>query len=591
MPVSRPFGLRYLTRFQGSAPGTRPAPTLPPPGSRALLVSPLTKECASKPTLLWPLWLVLLAAAPTAVRGQFFDQPVVPGGWIRLDVSPSFGFYDSRFGSREEGGRIIEEVEPLGFDYNDPAAGSRMLPHLAPGEESLRELLADPSYAIALGRSSGRMSANVRRIPLELTIGVIDRLTLGATVPFVRREMDMEFHLVGDSSTANAGLSPAVASPSSVSSFLGQFASSISATRGQIDDLCATSGESSSQCQDGRAFLADAEALHGAMDRAYAGSYVFPLTGSSAGSFIGGRVQEVQATMASYGVTSFVLPAPLADSAMDDEAFQQFLLDPSYGVGGAPAALGGVPLQHWTSVWDLGDVEVFGAFRILDLQVMDSAGTAARFRYRGTVGALVRLGTGKVDDPDTFVDLGSGDGQTDVELQMFNDILLGRRLGARLDVKYGIQLKGERARRVAAPDQVLPGLVFRDSLEWTPGNYFDLRMSPRLMLTPQIALAAHYRFASRGADTYSYARAAGEDEAPLPPVEASLLDLETEVTVHEMGIGLLYSTVEPYAEGRASLPFEIQATFDRAMAGSGGMTPRLSRFTVTLRLFAHIWGS
>ncbi len=530
----------------------------------------------------------VLLGASAPLEAQTFDWPLAPRGRLLLEATPSFLEYASRFGLRLQDGRTVENKEPLAFDFTSNRVGSRMLPHLTPGEEALQALLDDPDYRVRLGVARARMEVNVIRVPVRIAVGVLDRLTVGGTVPFVRRRRDADFHFVGDTLSSNAGLSPAVEAPASVTSFLNQFGGSIDATRTQVDSLCLTNGDTSSPCVDGRSFLQDAQALLDALSGAYEGSLVFPLVGSLAGQTIASRVAAVQEGMSAYGITSFTLAAPLVDAPLDEEGFQAFLMSPLYGVEALPTRPDGDPIRNWDSVWELGDVEVFGAFRFLDLSVTDSARDTPRFRYQGTAGLLVRLGTGKVDDPDNFVDLGTGDGQTDVELQLFNDLALGRRLGLGLDLKYGIQQSVELDRRIAAPWQVFPALASRQPVEWTPGNYWEILVSPRVFLTPEFFLAARYRTWSKEADEYDWG-GAGPPETPDPP-EPALLAQETEASGQEVGGGVLYSAVGPAREGRARFPFEAYAHYDRTVSGMGGRTPNSSRLTAGFRLYVGLWG-
>ena len=62
--------------------------------------------------------LVVLASilAPLGLGGQEFSAPLLAAGQLRFEISSLFLFADERFGRRMEGGSLIEENEPLGFD-------------------------------------------------------------------------------------------------------------------------------------------------------------------------------------------------------------------------------------------------------------------------------------------------------------------------------------------------------------------------------------------------------------------------------------------------------------------------------------------
>ena len=66
---------------------------------------------------------------------------------------------------------------------------------------------------------------------------------------------------------------------------------------------------------------------------------------------------------------------------------------------------------------------------ILDGEVRDSGAVAPRMSHSLAGGLMVRLGTGSVDQQDVFLDLGTGDGQMDIEARLLAFVGLGPRLG------------------------------------------------------------------------------------------------------------------------------------------------------------------
>ena len=79
---------------------------------------------------------------PLSLRGQEFLDPLLPVGQLRVEINSLFHFADDRFGRRMEGGSLIEENEPLGFDFADTAVGTRLFPTL---EDLEADLTAAPS--------------------------------------------------------------------------------------------------------------------------------------------------------------------------------------------------------------------------------------------------------------------------------------------------------------------------------------------------------------------------------------------------------------------------------------------------------------
>jgi hypothetical protein len=114
-------------------------------------------------------------------------------------------------------------------------------------------------------------------------------------------------------------------------------------------------------------------------------------------------------------------------------------------------------------------------------------------------------------------------------------------------------------------------------------------LNPRLQLTEAMAVGFRYHLWSKGRDSYEIQPGAPEDLLPgYPPTD--LLEEETEQTLHEAGVSVVYSTLEAHRRGEASLPAHIRFTFFHPLAGSGGRTPRGGRMEAGLSLYRGLWG-
>ena len=111
-----------------------------------------------------------------------------------------------------------------------------------------------------------------------------------------------------------------------------------------------------------------------------------------------------------------------------------------------------------------------------------------------------------------------------------------------------------------------------------PGDYMQLRVSPRVFLTDEVALAFDLRYFSKKADGYRLV-----DAAAAP--DAGLLELETKERSLGIGGGLVFSTVQ---SGRGR-PLEARFFFQQAVSGSGGATPKTWRIEVGLRFYRGLW--
>jgi hypothetical protein len=195
-------------------------------------------------------------------------------------------------------------------------------------------------------------------------------------------------------------------------------------------------------------------------------------------------------------------------------------------------------------------------------------------------GVLIRIGTGRTDSPRNFIDTGSGDGQHDLELSGFGALSVGKHLGILGEFRYGIQQSVNVLRRITAPDRIFAPLDPAEQVvRWTPGDYMQLRVSPRVYLTQEVALAFDLRYFSKKADRYSSVGSAGGPDVRL-------LELETEEQSLGIGGGVVFSTVNS-GQGR---PLEARFLVQQAVSGSGGATPKTWRVEVGLRFYWGLWG-
>jgi hypothetical protein len=194
-------------------------------------------------------------------------------------------------------------------------------------------------------------------------------------------------------------------------------------------------------------------------------------------------------------------------------------------------------------------------------------------------GVLLRFGTGRTDSPRNFIDTGSGDGQHDLELSGFGTLSVGRHLGIVGEFRYGIQQPVNVLRRITAPDRIFAPLDPAEQVvRWNPGDYMQLRVSPRIHLSEEVALAFDLRYFSKKADGYS---SVGPAEGP----DVGLLELETKEQALAVGGGVVFSTVQS-GQGR---PLEARFLVQQAVSGSGGATPKTWRVEVGLRFYWGLW--
>ena len=523
-----------------------------------------------------PLALASLSSPAAAQESRPF---LGSGGGLRVSLLPIAWSYDSRFGLRREANSVLREEEGLGFDLDSDALGTSTIPGLKPLEETLRVALDDPSFRINLGRSRSQVTVSGVRIPLHAAIQVGDWLSAGLMVPLVRRRTEIDLSWVSDSATANVGISPSFTNPDAATSFL----SALSASTAEIDarrrEICEMEGTGSEACEAIRDLHSDLRRFADALALAYGSRTFFPLVGSSSGNALLAYFSQLSTDVGRYGVVALPASLPLAETPLDRAGLHALITDPAFGI----AAEG---LLDWRSEWSLGDIELHADIRLLSSPVENGSGERNGFSYLLAAGGLLRLGTGSPDDPSRLFDEGSGDGQTDLEVRFFGDLARGGRMGVEAQFIYGTQLEGGRTRRIGSPEELLAPMSNQHELSWKPGNYWRASLIPRLHLTPGFALSLRYQYERLEESSYRW------QAAPVDPaLEPAVLNLETAHTLHEIGVGMVYSTAQSSARGRSFAPYDILALYRSTIGGSGGSAPKQGRVQVGIRLYWTLWGS
>ncbi len=503
---------------------------------------------------------------PSGIKAQGILNPLVPVGRFRLGIHTLLQVADSRFGERLEGGVLIREEEPLGLDFSDDAIGSRIFPTLEALEENLKTATAGSVDPVVLGMGQMVISQNTLWMPIRADVGILDWLTIGAMVPLSRRSTELAMSYREDGATV--GLTPT----GQAGNFLSDLLTAESDLTARVQSWC-SAGPSSTECTTTSNLLAESREFHQAIREAYSSHGVFPLDGSVTGGALQSRLLMLLAAYQSAGVASFPKDIPLATTALSQNDYKSLVTTPSYGIGG-------FPIESWWSPWSLGDVELYANARLLGSGLnRHGAETAQKISYLLGAGALVRLGTGETDHPDNFFDTGSGDGQTDVEANIFGNVAASR-WSIHGDARYGIQSSTLVVRRVAGPDRAFPGESNRQTVSWTPGKYWQIRAVPLLHISNELAVAFDIRRYSKASDVYEPGPASNSTN-----VDPDILELETKQATLETGGGIVFSTLRA---GHGHL-LEARITYRHTVSGNGGRTPKMSHFEFGLRLFGRLW--
>lgn len=527
------------------------------------------------------LALSALLLAPSLAEGQVFDETMVPRGQVRLQAHGIFESWGDRFGRAADG---TESLERLGDDLTDPTA-FRLYPGLSVLQAQMRALGAAADYTPVLGGTEGHVTLDRTTIDWGVDVGVFDWLTIGGVLPWVRPRTALDFYFTPDTIAGDLGLNPTLTSPTDVTAFLTSSTTARTSTQTSADAACA--GGITPACATAQALAQRARDFDAAVQAAYGASPFFPLAGSAAADAFSAMATTLDTELIAAGLAGLSAVAlPSAQVSADDLT----LLPQAAGSG-----IEGLPLRTSPGLYAAGDAEVYTRVRLLDNLTPErrpradasTIGSAARprpsFGYRVVGTALVRLPTGTPENPDAFLDLGTGDGQMDLEARLTASLVFGGTLGLTIGGRYGQQGSTTVTKRVAAPEVPMPALDTRTELTWTPGDYVALGVAPTIHVGDGLTLSGEYRYFEKRRDQFDLVVAG----STLDPV---VLELESGIKQHHVGAGLRYDTVAPWLWGEAPWGIEMHVRFLHAISGSGGQAPESTRVEAGLRLFKRFWG-
>ena len=522
---------------------------------------------------------LLLLALPGAAAGQALDRDArLPAhGELWLEVAPSNETWHEQFALDSEG-TDDGAREPLSADYDGPIA-ARLFPGYDP-------LLADLNRdAVALGWDSlsatdarlGRLSfgsidRELRRVPFGLSFGLFGRVAVDVVVPLVRGTVEPSFAF--DSTTADwIEASRAIPQPDA---FFGTFGSARADLASLIEGGSLTVEEEAAA----RALLNRSEMFATALERRIDEEALLPVGASAPGTGLRTTYDDLSTGYGDFGLS---LPAlALPDSATGADL--QPLL--------AASPLGLDSLRKEVRGWSIGEVEVGIRVKLLDTFAPIPTVDADRFRrtrepdlrgsgvrFRTTVGGRLRI---PVSEPDAAPYLVSssplqqpiGDGQTDVELGLWQDLQVGRLLWVVGSLRVVWQLEDEITLRVTGPGAPFAFEAQERTVTRDLGDRLALRLSPRIRINETLSFGLEYLWDRKGEDVYS------GDGAPDP----ASLSRETGLRRHRLGIGAWYRTTPRFAAGLSRLPIELAIVWQTSVAGSGGSTPASGLVTTSLRV-------
>ncbi len=542
--------------------------------------------------------LVLLPPAAVNAQTVLGAGPsgfVIPRGVLRVGVAQEWASYDDTFGGT---GDTSTTRVALGAPYSADAFGTMQSSTFARVESAVRQLSGLPSFGLSLGRTTVTSNVEVRTTNIELDAGLGAGLSLGVVVPVVRSYSAVGVRVDPAGSGENVGLNPtrlgtttATARNTLVKS---QFDTANARLRQRYGACFTTSGGSTGAagCTDVVALFQSASVYATTLARVYGtasqtGAVVVPVSGSAA-------QQGVNAAIRGYGTRFAALlggTAPIRDSV--EGARPAAVADVQTLLTAAGAGFGFDTLRN-VSHLTLGDIEVGLRLRFLDtFHGREPARLAPRgLNVRSTVAGTFRIGTGHVGSPNSLFDVGTGDGQNDVEVGSFTDIVMGSRAWVSFAARYGRQLADDQSRRIpfAGSGALLPSFTLQ-RVGRDLGDYVQFEATPRYALTDSYALEGRYLYRRKDADVYtgSFAVADSLSGSTGLTLDAADLAIGSEQREQRVGGGVTYSTYAGYARRRSGVPLELSLSYLRTITGRGRV-PARGIVQAQLRAFPRLFG-
>ncbi len=484
---------------------------------------------------------------------QIEDARLPRHGELRVQVSANFENWSDQF-NRDNAPSGDGQRRPLSDDYKGPITGGYFpgsAPLLADLNSDSDALGFDPIASTDFKQGKfefGTITASQQTLWLSLSLGLLDRLALKLAVPVVRTTADPSYTYNPAGSTMTTAASVV---PDSVF-FFGDYASALVQLQGIIDGGSLSPPDQMTA----EALLATALEFGQALTRRVRGNLVMPLAGTTAGDQVDARYSNLESGFMTYGLTlpEFMIPTGTSDADLVGFFAQSLVI----------AEL----LAKTTQGYNVGEIEP--ALKVGILDTFDREGGPA-LELRTAAQALLRIPTGAADrapylNPNNFLSLPIGDGQWDVELSVFQDVGI-RWFLLNISARYGVQMSDQLTLRVRTPALRFALAETEATVNRDLGDYFSLRLAPRVRLGKVVTLGAEYDYWRKGKDSYALVSTDGTLGNADP------LEFQTGQTRHRLGVSVTYSTLQKYREGAANFPVELWVVYQGSLAGGGAQTP------------------
>ena len=532
---------------------------------------------------------VLVSVAPALqaqrVTGPWEDATIAPRGTLRIGISPRWEQWKERHDSN--GTR-----EPLGSFLSAGSFGETF-PFVAGIAPALSVLTGLPSPLLSLGTLQTHLDVTQVQTHISLDYGLTSRVGLQALIPYVKNRVHVRSVINEGGIGATLGFNPALAFTgarqqnglvvTSIGTAATRLSGELTRCMGSADPTCAAINADRPTAM---ALVQLAGDLAGALTSVYgnataAGALYAPVAGSALHSAIDARLTSLNGQFRTFlgapAAGEWITGRPVAAVPMAAADLDELLGGDASGIMARP--LGDYEHSH------VGDIEVGAKLLLLDTFGPPAISPLpARGAMRLAVAGVYRLGTGQLDLPNDFTDVGTGDRQADLELRGLFDFALGSRLWMSSVLRLAIQRPDRLVRRIpSSVADLFPEAVSELQVSRDLGDAMELEFAPRYVPNDEFSISARYRFRSKGLDSYQGTFPVNSVDGTPITLDASMLEAGTEQKEHQFGFAVTYSTVRANSRGSAKWPLEISLLHTQVMSGSG--VPRIQMNGLALRLY------
>ena len=534
---------------------------------------------------------LLVFVAPGAgaqrVLGPWEDGTIAPRGRLRAGITLRFEQWKERL-SRFDGSR-----EALGADLTLDSLGVSAFPYIAELSPPLSVLTGNPSPPLSLGSLQTHVDVTQTTTPISLEYGVTPKLGLQVVIPYVKNRVHVLPNPNANGIGGTLGFNPARTFAGArqqnalVTGAIGTAASTLGGelTRclGSTDASCAAINADRTGAT---ALVQTATDVSNALAAVYgtptvAGGFYAPVAGSALHTSIDARLTSLNTQFRTFlgAPTSgeWIAGRPVAAVPLAAEGLATLLGDPIFGILAQPL----VDYEHS----HIGDIELGAKFKLIDTFGPNATAELPRAgALRVAAAGIYRLGTGQLDLPNDFTDVGTGDRQADIELRGYADFAIGPRLWTSAVLRFALQQPDRLLRRITDfPGQPFPELGREVEVNRDLGDVMEFEFAPRYVPNDEFAISGMYRYRSKGADSYSGTFQVFDiDGSPLA-LDASTLGIASEQKEHLLGFAITYSTVRANAGRSAKWPLELWYMHTQVLGGRG--VPRMQMNGLGLRIY------